>query len=261
GTMRKVQPSDIHALVDEHADDARVARGGPQGTHDLGSPHWRGPHPTFCLPTKLPFGTKLAFDMDRQIRYVCLLFCAACTEQRAAPDLRGQDVRLTILHTADIHSRLVPYHFAPGKIDQDLGLDTAKCHSAQYCTLPNPATNPGCDCDFGGIARIATIVKRERANAARSMHLDAGDAFEGAPIFNIFQGEAEFRALSALGLDAAALGNHEFDKGATNLELQIRKWAGYPILAANYMFYDPKDPTVPKLGEIIAPYPIFNVHG
>ena len=193
--------------------------------------------------------------------FTILLLCAGCAEQHSAPDLRGQDVRLTILHTADIHSRLVPYHFVPGKIDSDLGLDVTKCHNAQYCSLPNPATNPGCDCDFGGIARIATIVKRERANAGRSLHLDSGDAFEGAPIFNLFQGEAEFRALSALGLDAAALGNHEFDKGAVNLELQIRKWAGYPILAANYMFYDPKDPTVPKLGEIIAPYTIFNVDG
>jgi 5'-nucleotidase len=186
-----------------------------------------------------------------------------CTEQRSAPDLSGQDVRLTILHTADIHSRLVPYHFAPGKIDSDLGLDVNKCHSAQYCTQFDPAnpSSPACDCNFGGIARIATIVKRERANAGRSLHLDSGDAFEGAPIFNLFQGEAEFRALSALGLDAAALGNHEFDKGATNLELQIKKWAGYPILAGNYIFYDYKDPTAPKLGDIIAPYTIFNVDG
>src|SRR5215813_12100780 len=116
----------------------------------------------------LAFGTPFASAMDRPYRLVCLYILAiGCTEQRAAPDLRGQDVRLTILHTADIHSRLVPYHFVPGKIDSDLGLDVAKCHSAQYCTLPNPTTNPGCDCDFGGIARIATIVKRERANAAR----------------------------------------------------------------------------------------------
>jgi 5'-nucleotidase/UDP-sugar diphosphatase len=192
--------------------------------------------------------------MDRPIRYVCLLFLAVgCAEQHSAPDLRGQDVRLTILHTSDIHSRLVPYEFSPGKIDSDLGLDVTKCHNAQFCTLPNPETNPGCDCLFGGIARIATIVKRERANAARSLHLDSGDAFEGAPIFNLFQGEAEFRALSALGLDAAALGNHEFDKGTVNLELQIRKWAGYPILAANYMFYDPSDPNVPKLRDVIPP--------
>ncbi|HJZ84659.1 MAG TPA: bifunctional UDP-sugar hydrolase/5'-nucleotidase [Polyangia bacterium] len=200
--------------------------------------------------------------MDRQLVLgSALAFFAACTVERAAPDLRGQDVRLTILHTADIHSRLVPYRFAPGSIDQALGLDPTRCHSATYCPgfdMTNPSR---CDCDFGGIARIATIIKRERSHAARSLHLDSGDAFEGAPIFNVFAGEAEFRTLSALGLDAAALGNHEFDKGATNLELQMRKWAAYPILAANYNFYDSKDPSAPKLGTLVQPFVIFNVDG
>jgi 5'-nucleotidase len=188
---------------------------------------------------------------------------AGCAERRPPIDLRGQDIRLTILHTADIHSRLVPYRFAPGKIDQDLGLDPTRCHTAELCTVFDPTrpADPACDCIYGGIARIATIIKRERANAARSLHLDSGDAFEGAPIFNAFNGEAEFRSLSALGLDAAALGNHEFDKGAQNLFLQGTKWAAFPILAANYQFYDFADPTVPKLGELIKPYTIFNVDG
>ena len=30
-------------------------------------------------------------------------------------DLAGQQVHLTILHTADIHSRLIPYDFTPIK--------------------------------------------------------------------------------------------------------------------------------------------------
>src|SRR5207245_1909753 len=48
---------------------------------------------------------------------------------------------------------------------------------------------------------------------------------------------------------------------AVNLELQIRKWAAFPILAANYQFFDPADPTAPKLDQVVSPYTIFNVDG
>src|SRR5688572_24950835 len=37
----------------------------------------------------------------------------ACTVQRDAPNLKGQDIRVTVLHTSDIHSRLFPYRFVP----------------------------------------------------------------------------------------------------------------------------------------------------
>src|SRR5262249_23977739 len=99
------------------------------------------------------------------------------------------------------------------------------------------------------------------APAARSLHLDSGDIWEGAPVFNEFQGEVEMRAMSNLGLSAMALGNHEFDKGAVNLELQYQKFGGFPILAANYEFADPTDPTQPKLDREIGSYSMFNVEG
>src|ERR1700742_1325391 len=37
----------------------------------------------------------------------------ACTYTRNPDDLRGLDVRLLIIHTADVHSRLFPYQYAP----------------------------------------------------------------------------------------------------------------------------------------------------
>src|SRR6201992_3593651 len=92
---------------------------------------------------------------------VCSLFGAsACLIDRDQPDLAGQDVRLTIIHTADIHSRLFPYNFVPNVFDQDYGL------------LPVNAP-------FGGVARISTMVKRIRVSAERSLWLDSGDAWEG----------------------------------------------------------------------------------
>src|SRR5688572_255013 len=104
----------------------------------------------------------------------------ACTVQKQAPDLTGQDVRVTVIHTSDIHSRLFPYHFVPGRIDQDYGL----------------ALGQG---PYGGIARMGAIIKAERAKTSRSIWLDSGDCFQGAPVFNLYRGEAEFRALTELG--------------------------------------------------------------
>src|SRR5262245_22129214 len=41
-----------------------------------------------------------------------------CIVQQDQPDLVGQDIRLTIVHTSDIHSRLFPYNFVPNTFDQ-----------------------------------------------------------------------------------------------------------------------------------------------
>ena len=121
----------------------------------------------------------------------------SCTVERPSPNLVGQDVRLTIIHTSDIHSRLFPYNFVPNRFERDYGLVEGN--------------KP-----FGGIARIATIAKHIRATSNRSLWFDSGDCFEGAPVFNMFKGEAEMRALSTAGLDAAVIGNHEFDLGSTD---------------------------------------------
>src|SRR3954463_303767 len=79
--------------------------------------------------------------------FLTLLIAAAgagCTVQQDAPNLAGQDVHLTVVHTADLHSRFFPYYFAPGQIDKNLGL-TPK--SGQTTAV------------VGGIARIGTIIK------------------------------------------------------------------------------------------------------
>src|SRR3954468_19376501 len=79
-----------------------------------------------------------------------------CTVHQPQPNLVGQDIRLTIIHTADIHSRLFPYTFVPNTFDQGYGL--------------LPANAP-----FGGISRISTLVKQIRATSNRSLWLDSGD--------------------------------------------------------------------------------------
>ncbi len=157
-------------------------------------------------------------------------------------DLHGQQVRMTFIHTSDIHSRLFPYEYTPLTPDVAAGLATGK--------------GP-----YGGVARMAYIVKRERANADRVLHIDGGDVSQGAPIYNYFKGEAEFRALAQFGVDAMVIANHEFDNGSVNVFNDIQKYATFPVLAANYKFDDVTFPGVPPIGNVISPYTIFNVRG
>jgi 5'-nucleotidase / UDP-sugar diphosphatase len=183
------------------------------------------------------------------LRRACLLGALAFWSTSCLPlldgedyDLRGQQVRLTFLHTADIHSRLLPYDFNPIKTDIDLGIV--------------PDAGP-----FGGATRIAAVLKRERARSDRVIHLDSGDAFQGAPIFNVNFGEVEFKFLSLVGLDAAALGNHEFDAGAANFVQKARDFATFPILASNLIWYDRNNVGNNQASQVTAPYTIKNVKG
>jgi 5'-nucleotidase/UDP-sugar diphosphatase len=173
-----------------------------------------------------------------------LVLAVGCLPERTGdqPDLAGHDVRLTILHTSDIHSRLLPYDLVPIKTDQDLGL---------LAEAP----------PYGGVARMAALINRERANSDRVIHLDSGDQFEGAPIFNLSSGEPEIRWMSLIKPDAVVIGNHEFDRGARNFAEQYLKWGSYPLLAANYVFSNTNDPISNQLGSITRPYTILNEKG
>jgi 5'-nucleotidase len=114
---------------------------------------------------------------------------------------------------------------------------------------------------FGGAARMNWLIQRERAHADRVLHIDSGDCFQGAPIFNFFSGEAEVRALGWTGVDAVAVGNHEFDRGARNFVLQYSRWATFPVLAANYVTTDPTNPGSAGLANLVKPYTLFNLRG
>jgi 5'-nucleotidase len=171
-----------------------------------------------------------------------IFVCVGCVVTRDPPNLVGQDVRLTLIHTSDIHSRLFPYDLVPNRFDQELGL------------LPENAP-------FGGAARMATIAKREREGAARSLWLDSGDSFQGAPVFNMFKGEAELKTMTAMGVDGAVIGNHEFDAGTLNLVEQIRQYSRFPMLVANYEFEDPKVFNKPTLRDVAQPFQIYDVEG
>lgn len=172
--------------------------------------------------------------------------CAGAEDPRenACAPGRPCQVNLTFLHTSDIHSRLLPFDQLITQVDATLGLGAL-----------NRVSN------VGGVARLAYLVGRERARADRVLHLDSGDCFQGAPIFNFFQGEPEVRSLSALGVDAAVIGNHEFDYGATNVFRQFQRWGNFQSLAANYMWETQELPSNGIVGAISRPFTVFNTGG
>lgn len=62
--------------------------------------------------------------------------------------------------------------------------------------------------------------------------LSGGDHWTGPAISTWFEGEGMVEVMNAMGYDATAIGNHEFDFGLDNLEQRIAQ-ADYPYLAAN----------------------------
>ena len=122
---------------------------------------------------------------------------------------------LTLLHTADIHSRVWPFRSRISRFEASLGL-------GQALSLA----------EVGGAARLATLLERERRRGP-SLWLDSGDALEGAEVFHRWGGRLELELLSSLGLGAMALGNHELSLDGARLAELFATSARFPVLAAN----------------------------
>src|SRR5688572_5403569 len=111
---------------------------------------------------------------------------------------------------------------------------------------PRPGGHKGAP--HGGLAQLGGYLKNARARfPGRVLHLDGGDMMQGTLASNLGEGAATIRGLNALGVDAAALGNHEFDYGPVGepavpraagddprgaLSARMRE-ARFPVLAAN----------------------------
>jgi 5'-nucleotidase/UDP-sugar diphosphatase len=127
-------------------------------------------------------------------------------------------VPLTILHTNDLHSHLLPFSYP---MLLPAGSDLA--------ALANRT-------DIGGIARRTTLVNQIRQElAARRTTvwlIDAGDFSDGSPFSTEYHGEADLRAMNAAGYDFGTLGNHEFNVTPAQLKKLIAL-AHFPLLCAN----------------------------
>jgi 5'-nucleotidase len=144
------------------------------------------------------------------------LLLAGAAALAAPAILRAQaPIRLTVLHSNDVHSRHEP-----------INRFGAACRAEEQ--------EPG-SC-FGGSARLAAAILAERAAAQAegriALTLDAGDQFVGSLFYTHWRGEAERAVMNAIGYDAMAVGNHEFANGPPVLA-RFAAALDCPLLSAN----------------------------
>ena len=190
-----------------------------------------------------------------KIPAILALFTAGCslvptTVDAPPPAITGQDVRLTLLHTSDLHSRMLPYHYSPLYTDNTLGMpdpDELGCEPEDRC--------------YGGMARLSWMVQQERQTAGRCLVLDTGDLFQGAVVFNEYMGEAEMQVMTEVGYDAVVVGNHDFGEGADRLAEVYNAYGNFDFVAANYIFEDPELPWAADLGDYVERSVMYELSG
>jgi len=120
----------------------------------------------------------------------------------------GEFVRLTVMHTNDMHCHIDPF-------------------PADHAEYPGK----------GGLIRIASMVNQCRKENPNLLLFDGGDMFQGTPYFNYFKGNLIVKLMSKMGYDAGTIGNHEFDNGLDDI-LSATKNASFPLISSNYDFSD-----------------------
>lgn len=88
------------------------------------------------------------------------------------------------------------------------------------------------DAQLGGYDRLATLVQRMREEHGPSLLVFSGDLISPSLASSVFLGAQMIAGLEALGVDYAALGNHEFDFGADVLKVRLAE-SSFPWIATN----------------------------
>jgi len=127
----------------------------------------------------------------------------------------GTGTRAHILHINDMHSRIEHVATSDGTCG-GRALEEGRC--------------------FGGSARLATAIRRRRAELAEQdipvLTLDAGDQSQGTLYYTTYGGKAEIEMMNLIGFDAMTLGNHEFNQGPDSLA-EMLAVADFPIVSGN----------------------------
>ncbi|XP_044272833.1 protein 5NUC-like [Tribolium madens] len=126
----------------------------------------------------------------------------------------AEDLKLTILHNNDLHSRF-----------EETSRNSGTCKDKKECV--------------GGFARTAHEIRRFRTAANDSgnsvLFLNAGDTYVGTAWFAVHKWKICVKFLNLLKPDVMSLGNHEFDFGVESLAPFV-EGAQFPIVAANLDF-------------------------
>jgi 5'-nucleotidase len=108
----------------------------------------------------------------------------------------------------------------------------------------------------GGLARLAAMVSKEKdRNPGRTLLLLAGDFISPSIYSPTFKGEQMIATLNTVGLDIAALGNHEFDYSTSVLRDRMKE-SKFDYLASNVF-----DRQTGKLFGGVQPYIIREMSG
>lgn len=165
------------------------------------------------------------------IRRSLVLLVLAAVAASGFAFAQGDAFTLRILHTNDHHSHLDGASF-------DMTLEGVRTRLT-----------------LGGFSRIVRIIESERTPNA--IVLNSGE-LNGTLYFSVYKGEPDFLVFNALGLDAYALGNHEFDEGDERLA-ELIELANFPIVSSNAL----PEPASPlwRVRDQILPYVIREVEG
>jgi len=112
------------------------------------------------------------------------------------------------------------------------------------------------DGEYGMAARKTLLDKlrlQAKSQGSEVLLLSGGDINTGIPESDMLHAEPDFKAMSLLGYDAMAIGNHEFDNPLSVLKKQ-QQWSNFPLLSAN--IFDKKTGERP-----FQPYQIFDKNG
>lgn len=118
------------------------------------------------------------------------------------------EVHLTVLATTDVHGNVWPHDYL----------------------FARPAER--------GLAKVSTYVRSVRTQQPNTLLVDCGDTFQGTPLAYLAamkyaeDPNPTIAAMNAMGYDAMAVGNHEWNFGLRQLWL-FKEQAAFPILGAN----------------------------
>ena len=122
--------------------------------------------------------------------------------------VHAQTKQLLVLHTNDTHSTVYPLN--------SLLADTTVAGR-------------------GGFMRRIAMLKEERQRNPDLLYFDSGDFSQGSSFYSMFKGDVEVELMNRMGVDAATIGNHEFDYGLENMA-RLFRMANFPIVCSNYDF-------------------------
>ncbi|RBW69831.1 bifunctional metallophosphatase/5'-nucleotidase [Bacillus taeanensis] len=129
----------------------------------------------------------------------------------------SEQLLITVLVTSDIHGNIYPINYGDNSEVQH------------------------------GLAKLSSLIKKERKINEHILLLDNGDLIQGTPLTYYYvkyqreKGNPMINVLNVLNYDAAVIGNHEFNYGIDTLNQAVKE-SSFPWLSANIIDKHKKKP-------------------